>query len=115
FASRGGPVSLRRVCEPRRTRLASASLRAEADRTTDMFTVYVLKSETAKKSYVGATEDMVRRLKEHNSGKHFYTKRYLPWEVIYTEKFKTWLEARNREVYLKGKSGRKLLKKIFTS
>lgn len=97
-------------------RLASASLRAEADRTTSMFTAYVLKSKIAKKSYVGATDDMLRRLKEHNSGKHFYTKRYLPWEIIYTETFKTWLEARHREVYLKSRSGRKLLKeKIFIS
>ena len=56
-----------------------------------MYTVYLLKSKTKRKSYVGITNNIDRRLKEHNSGKHLYTKRYLPWEIIYQEEFKTFL------------------------
>lgn len=78
-----------------------------------IFVVYVLKSRIARKSYVGLTDNVARRLKEHNSGKHFYTKRYMPWEVIYQEKFANFREARSREKYLKSTSGRRFLKKLF--
>lgn len=80
-----------------------------------MFVVYILKSSVAKKSYVGFTGDLHRRVQEHNNGKHFYTKRYAPWEVIYTEKYDTLTEAVLREKYLKTASGRRFLKKIFTN
>ncbi len=41
-----------------------------------MYTIYVLKSEVALKSYVGVTDNLERRIAEHNSGKNFYTKRH---------------------------------------
>jgi len=75
--------------------------------------VYVLKSLIAPKSYVGMTDDLSRRLKEHNSGKHSYTKRHAPWEIIYKEEFNNYSDARKREKYLKSASGRKFLKKLF--
>lgn len=78
-----------------------------------MFTFYVLKSDIANKSYVGITDSTKRRLKEHNSGKHFYTKRYLPWKVIHEEKFDNFADARLREKFLKSTTGRRFLKKIF--
>ena len=80
-----------------------------------MFTVYVLKSKIVQKSYVGVTDDMVRRLKEHNYGKHFYTRRYVPWEIIHTENFNNFRDARAREVFLKTTGGRRFLKKLFDS
>jgi len=75
-----------------------------------MYFLYVLKSEIAKKSYVGITTDLKRRVKEHNSGKNFYTKRHCPWSIIYTEKFNSREEARKREKYLKTAAGRRYLK-----
>lgn len=80
-----------------------------------MFIVYVLKSNIAKKSYVGLTNNIERRLKEHNSGKHFYTKRHKPWDIIHTEEFSNFKEARKREKFLKSTSGRRFLKKLFDS
>jgi len=75
--------------------------------------LYILKSETAVKSYVGITNNLKRRLSEHNSGKHFYTKRYCPWVMIYNEKYDSLKEARSREKYLKSASGRRFLKELF--
>jgi len=77
--------------------------------------VYVLKSKVAKKSYVGMTSNIERRLEEHNSGKNFYTKRYLPWEILHMEEFVNLEEARKREKYLKSTSGRRFLKKLFNA
>lgn len=78
-----------------------------------MFYVYILKSREADKSYVGHTDNLDRRMSEHNSGKHFYTKRYMPWEVLYVEEFENIEEAIKREKYLKTASGRRFIKKVF--
>ena len=73
--------------------------------------LYVLRSRNFLKSYVGFTDNLERRIKEHNSGRHVYTKRYLPWEVVHTETFLHREEARQREKYLKSAAGRRFLKK----
>lgn len=53
--------------------------------------------------YTGSTNDMEKRLYEHNhlkSGAH-YTKIRRPVELIYTESFDTMSEARKREYVIK--------------
>lgn len=78
------------------------------------YTVYVLRSTVVRKSYVGVTNDIDRQVMEHNSGLNYFTKRFIPWEVIYAENYENIGEARKRERYLKSASGRRLvLKKIF--
>ncbi|MFA6251771.1 MAG: GIY-YIG nuclease family protein [Candidatus Paceibacterota bacterium] len=74
--------------------------------------VYILKSINHEKFYVGSTTDIDRRIFEHNSGSTTYTKRYMPWKVIYTEKYVNLSEARKREKYLKSSAGRKFTKTI---
>jgi putative endonuclease len=80
-----------------------------------MYTVYVLKSERVRKSYVGMTDDFSRRLTEHNSGKSTYTKRFMPWKAVHTEIFLTKEEASKREKYLKSGAGRRFLKEEIFS
>lgn len=78
-----------------------------------MYTVYVLQSTIAHKTYVGMTDDLERRIIEHNAGHSTYTKKFLPWEIIHTELFEIREEARKREKYLKSSVGRKFLKTLF--
>ncbi|KKT01009.1 MAG: GIY-YIG catalytic domain protein [Candidatus Nomurabacteria bacterium GW2011_GWA2_43_15] len=78
-----------------------------------MFFVYVLKSQSYKKSYVGHTDNLDRRLKEHNSGRNNFTRRYMPWNIVYTEKYDNIDDAVKREKFLKTTTGRRFLKKIF--
>ncbi|OFZ53300.1 MAG: endonuclease [Bacteroidetes bacterium RIFCSPHIGHO2_02_FULL_44_7] len=80
-----------------------------------MFVVYVLKSSATEKSYVGMTTDINRRLKEHNAGKHFYTRRHIPWVVVRTESLPGREEARARERYLKSAAGRRFLERVFAT
>ena len=80
-----------------------------------MYFVYVLRSITAKKTYVGMTNDLGRRLAEHNAGKHVYTKRHVPWEVFHHESFENRIKAHAHEKYLKSAAGRRFLKKLFAS
>jgi len=67
------------------------------------FFTYIL--ECADKSlYVGCTNNLERRLKQHNNSKYgaHYTKIRRPVILRYQEEFKTLKEARQREVELKG-------------
>jgi putative endonuclease len=78
-----------------------------------IYYVYILKSLIFDKTYIGFTDNISRRIKEHNSGKSRYTNIYKPWRIVYTEKYETRIEARKREKYLKSAAGRKLLKEIL--
>ena len=71
---------------------------------------YILKSTVVQKTYVGSTTDLERRLAEHNSGKHTFTKRYSPWIVVYSEEVANLGLARKREKYLKSAAGRRFIR-----
>jgi len=79
------------------------------------FKVYVLESERDGIWYVGFTEDLVRRIKEHNSGKSKFTSGHMPWKVIYFESIDDRLEARKREKYLKSAAGKRFISKQITN
>ena len=75
-----------------------------------MYKVYVLYSLSFHKIYIGQTDDLERRLFEHNDGLlSIYTKRYKPWEVIYMEEYQTRGEALKREKQLKSQKGREFI------
>jgi len=75
-----------------------------------MFYIYVLESLKNKSLYFGYTSDLKKRLKEHNSGKNFSTKPYIPWKLIYYEACLKEEDARRREKYLKTTQGKKMFK-----
>ena len=75
--------------------------------------VYILFSEKDKRTYVGSTNNLDRRIKEHNSGNVTATKYRIPFKLLHSEKYESEQEARNREKYYKASSGRRYLKKLF--
>ncbi|PIP65731.1 endonuclease [Candidatus Peregrinibacteria bacterium CG10_big_fil_rev_8_21_14_0_10_49_16] len=79
-----------------------------------MYFVYVLRSQQHKYFYVGLTNNLVRRVLEHQRGKERTTRFYRPFDVIHTEKFSSRQEARIREKYLKSGSGKEWLKAHFS-
>lgn len=78
-----------------------------------MFYVYILKSNKSGKFYVGCTDDLNRRLKEHNSGKSRYTRNKGPWSVEYREEFVALKEARKREKQIKSWKKRKAIENLI--
>ena len=77
-----------------------------------MFYTYCLQSEKdTNVLYFGFTNDLKRRLKEHNFGDNFSTKRYMPWKLIYYEACLLESDARRREKYLKTNMGRRMFKR----
>jgi len=49
-------------------------------------------------------------LEEHNNGLSGYTKKYIPWKLIYSEEFTTRSEAMMREKFFKSIAGYHWLK-----
>ncbi|MEW6195074.1 MAG: GIY-YIG nuclease family protein [Bacteroidota bacterium] len=52
-----------------------------------MYFVYILQSFTSKKYYVGQTDNLERKLQQHNSGYSKSTKGGIPWELAYHKEF----------------------------
>ncbi len=66
-----------------------------------LYFVYAIANEDESRIYVGLTDNVQRRVKEHNSGKQRSTKPYRPWRLFYNEEYNTRIKARGREIYLK--------------
>jgi putative endonuclease len=66
-----------------------------------MFYTYILQSKKDKKLYIGYTNDLRKRVQEHNSGKNESTKFRRPLELIYYEAYRSEKDARKREENLK--------------
>ena len=78
-----------------------------------MYYVYALISLKDKKFYIGYTEDLKRRLKEHNSGKNISTKSRLPLKLIYYESHLSKSDAERREKYFKTTKGKSTLRQML--
>jgi len=75
-----------------------------------MWYVYLLKSIKDSSWYIGCTNDLKDRFKEHNTGKSKYTKDHAPFNLIYYEASLNKKDAFRREKYLKSGYGRRWLK-----
>ncbi len=66
-----------------------------------MHYLYILKSLKDLGYYIGSTDNLDKRLKEHNQGKTKSIKHRVPFILKYTEEYDTKREARQREIKLK--------------
>ena len=81
-----------------------------------MWYIYILKSATDGKFYVGSTADLTRRLREHNAGECASTRQRRPLELEAYIAVQQEATARSLEKYLKSGSGiATLRKRILTS
>jgi putative endonuclease len=75
------------------------------------FVYVLLSSQKPKRTYVGWTLDLERRVEQHNGGSGARTTRGDKWILIYAERYRTRNAAMRREVFLKRDSlFRKLLR-----
>jgi putative endonuclease len=80
-----------------------------------MFYVYVIANEN-NKIYIGRTNDLRRRIEEHNKGRNISTKGH-QWRLVYYEAYRSEGDAVRRENNLKyhGQSKRWLKSRIVMS
>ena len=74
-----------------------------------MYYVYILKSKKNKRIYTGSTSNLRKRFKEHNDGKSNWTKKGIPWKLVYYEACIDEEDARSRELYLKSGMGKRYI------
>ena len=70
-----------------------------------MFYVYILKSLKDESNYIGYTNDLKRRVKEHNEGQVKSTRHKVPFKLVYYEAYLYSREAKIRERNLKKFAG----------
>jgi putative endonuclease len=76
-----------------------------------MVTVYLLQSELDGTNYVGMTENLLRRIEEHNQGKSKFTAGHRPWKLVYSETAPDFSSGRVKEKYFKSAAGKKYIQK----
>ena len=79
-----------------------------------MWFVYITYSNKIDRYYVGYTDDLEWRLERHNGGCGKYTKRGVPWKLVYTESFQSKSEAIKREREIKRKKSRKYIEGLIS-
>jgi putative endonuclease len=79
-----------------------------------MYYVYIIKSQTRGRYYIGYTSDLNQRILAHNSGKNTSTRYGVPWILVHSEKYKdkksAWLRERKIKSYKGGEAFEKLIK-----
>ena len=78
-----------------------------------MFFVYILRSARSGIFYVGHTEDLIQRLREHETGRSHISSSRGPWELVYVEVFSTRAEAMKREREIKGRKSKRYINKLL--
>lgn len=77
-----------------------------------MWYVYLIESEShIGQRYVGVTNDLRRRLAEHNAGESPHTSKYMPWRLVTYIAFTDQTKAIAFEPYLKSGSGHAFARK----
>ncbi len=75
-----------------------------------MYYVYVLFSDRDRKFYTGFTDDLKRRVDEHNAGRVQSTRLRRPLRLVYYEACLNQKDAVHREKYLKTTYGKKYIR-----
>ncbi|QQG42449.1 MAG: GIY-YIG nuclease family protein [Candidatus Giovannonibacteria bacterium] len=81
-----------------------------------MYFVYIIRSQKDNKFYTGITNNLERRLAQHNKGKKSTpsTLHRGPFKIFYYEAFKTRTEARAKEKFLKSGAGREFRNSLLS-
>ncbi|NOS86277.1 MAG: GIY-YIG nuclease family protein [Ignavibacteria bacterium] len=77
------------------------------------FFVYIIESDFDGTFYTGQTNNLIERLKRHNSGKNKSTKSRIPYQLKYFETYDTRAKAMLREWELKKKYNTERKRKLI--
>jgi len=75
--------------------------------------LYILKSKSIDKNYVGISQNPERRLEYHNTIEKGFTSRYRPWEIVFTQEFNTKKETSIIEQKIKAWKSKKMIERII--
>ncbi|MCM8765273.1 MAG: GIY-YIG nuclease family protein [Candidatus Omnitrophica bacterium] len=79
-----------------------------------MHYLYILKSEQSGRYYIGETNDIERRLVQHQRGKTSFGKRNKEVKLVFKKEFKDRSEAKRLECFLKKQRSHLFLDKFIS-
>ena len=74
---------------------------------------YILYSSKLDRYYIGSTNNLEWRLERHNMGWGRYTKKGIPWKIVYHETYQSKTEAMKRELEIKKMKSRKYIESLI--
>jgi len=74
--------------------------------------VYILRSESTGRFYVGHTDDLGDRIRRYNEGRSEATRTRGPWTLVYQEEFPTRQAAVARERAIKNQKSRSYIERL---
>ena len=77
-----------------------------------MFYTYILLSLKSGRFYTGHTEDISRRLEQHNRGENKSTRNGIPWKLIWFKEFPSRSQAMLSEKKIKSRGAKRFLQDI---
>jgi putative endonuclease len=80
-----------------------------------MYYLYILKSSTTGKFYICHTNDLGRRIAEHNSGQTKSTRNGRPWLLVYSKEYSSNIEAGREELRVKKMKSHRLIEEMINN
>jgi len=80
-----------------------------------VFFTYILYSNSLNKYYIGSTNNISRRLEEHNSRHTKSTRNGIPWHLVFVKTFGNHSEALKFEKMIKRQKSRKFIEELISS
>lgn len=78
-----------------------------------MYYTHILRSCKNGDIYIGSTNNLKNRIKQHNSGKVRSTKGYTPWELLEYKEFEFRSDAMKNKYFLKSGQQKEILRKKY--
>ena len=78
-----------------------------------VYTTYILRNTNSGRHYIGSTNDLKRRIDEHNRGQTKSTRQEGIWVLLYEEEFPSAIEALRRERQIKSYKGGNAFKSLI--
>jgi putative endonuclease len=75
--------------------------------------LYIIFSKSFNRYYIGHTNNLQRRLTEHNAGQTKSTRYGIPWTLVYTKQFDSNIEANQEELRLKKMKSRRYIENLI--
>ncbi len=106
-------VPFRGVSSPVECLLAKEKVTGSIPVRRSMTTVYILENSKSRRHYIGSTDNLKRRISEHNRGQTKSTKQKGFWIILYKEEYLSRIDARKREQQIKAYKGGNAFKKLI--
>lgn len=78
-----------------------------------MYVTYILQNNVTKRYYIGSTNNIHRRLEEHNRGQTKFTRQKGKWILIYREYYLSNVASKRREKMIKSYKSGNAFKKLI--